>query len=240
MNKKLATIFCLAVSSMPLSVMAANDFDELGQLAQDEFRSLSEDLAAATSYKSVSPGEPLGLLGFDIGLELTATKLDKELFEEASGDDWDLSYLPLPKVHAHKGLPFNLDVGAFYAGVPDSDIKLFGGELRYSLLEGSIISPALSFRLTYSKLEGVDELELENTGLEMAISKGFTIFTPYAGIGRIHTSSKAVGEPLLDEESFDSTQLFAGLNVNLGMNLGFEADTTGGVASYSVKAGIRF
>jgi hypothetical protein len=71
------------------------------------------------------------------------------------------------------------------------------------------------------------------------VSKGFAMITPYAGIGRIHTESEAVDIPL-DKESFDSTKLFAGFNLNLGINLGFEADTTGGIASYSLKTGLRF
>ncbi|HBR96035.1 MAG TPA: hypothetical protein DD979_01490 [Gammaproteobacteria bacterium] len=240
MIKHTVRLACLSLALAPLPLLADNDFDNLRDLAQDDFRTLSEDLAAATSYKAVSPAEPLGLLGFDIGLELTATKLDKDIFEDASAGDWDLGYLPLPKVHAHKGLPFNVDVGAFYAGAPGTDISLIGGEIRYSLLEGSIISPALAFRLTYSRLEGVDELELENTGIEVSISKGFAMLTPYAGVGSIRTTSEAVDVDELDEETFSSTKLFAGLNVNLGMNLGFEADVTGGVPSYSLKASLRF
>ena len=240
MNKYLAGLCCLAMSTAPVSLVAANDFDDLIELGQSEFRTLSEDLAAATSYKSVSPGEPLGILGFDIALELTATDLNKSVFEKASGDDWDINFLPLPKVHAHKGLPFNFDVGAFYAGAPDTDIRLIGGELRYSMLEGTFISPALSIRLTHSRLEGVDELDLQNTGLEVSLSKGFAMLTPYGGLGFIHTTSEATEVDELDEESFDSTKYFVGLNVNLGMNLGFEVDSTGGVLTYSAKAGIRF
>ncbi|MCB1757968.1 MAG: hypothetical protein KDJ38_20795 [Gammaproteobacteria bacterium] len=240
MKKQLVPVICIASLGLSSTGFAANSFDELRQLAQDDFRTLSEDLGAATSYKATSPGEPLGLLGFDVGVEITATKLDKSVFEDATGDDWDYGYLPLPKLHVHKGLPFNIDVGGFYSGAPDTDIKLWGGEIRYSILEGTFISPALSLRLTYSKLEGVDELELSNQGVELSISKGFAMITPYAGIGSIETESDAVKEPNLDKEKFTSTKLFAGFNLNLGVNFGVEVDKTGDVGSLSVKTGFRF
>ena len=235
MYKSLSQLICLLllVSSMP--AFSANNLDNLKALQQKQFRTLSEDLAAATSYKAVSPAEPLGLLGFDLGLEVTATKLDKDIFELASGDDWDLSYLPLPKLHLHKGLPFNLDVGGFYAGAPNTDIKLWGGEIRYAILAGNV-----ALRLTYSRLEGVDELDLSNTGVELSISKGFAIITPYVGAGMIRTESDAVDAPDIKKESFDSSKLFAGFNLNLGINLGVEADITGDVTSYSLKTGFRF
>ncbi len=240
MNKQLASLMLLTLSVVAPASMAANDLDEIGNLVQKDFRKLSKILGAATSYKAVSPAEPLGVTGFDLALELTATELDKGLFEDASDGDWDLSYLPMPKIHLHKGLPFNLDVGAFYSGAPETDIKLWGAELRYSVLEGTVISPALALRLTYSRLEGVDELELDNKGIELSISKGFVMITPYAGIGRIRTESEAVDEPRLDDESVDATKLFAGFNLNLGINLGFEIDVIGDEPSYSVKTGFRF
>jgi len=39
---------------------------------------------------------------------------------------------------------------------------------------------------------------------------------------------------------FSVTKVYAALNVNLGINFAVEADSTGGVISYGVKAGLRF
>lgn len=241
MKKRLLLTPVLAGASvLAQPAMAGTEFDELQNLAQGQFRELAEQLGSATSYKAVAPAEPLGLLGFDIALEVTATKLDEELFEEAAGSDWDLAFLPLPKVHAHKGLPFNFDVGAFYSAAPDTDIRLMGAELRYAILEGGVAMPALAIRAAYSTLQGLDELDLTNKSIELTVSKGFAMLTPYAGIGQVRTNADAVNEPNLQEEEVDQTKLFAGLNINLGINLGLEADVTGDQATYSVKTGFRF
>ena len=238
--KNLAGITALVALGLPLSAGADNNFNQLAVLNQAQFATLAENLAAATSYKALEPAEPLGMLGFDIGLEISGTEIDTEIFDLASQGGWDLSTLPVPKLHVHKGLPLNFDVGAFYTGVPSSDIRIWGGELRYSLISGGIATPALAIRATYSKMEGVDELDTSNTGVELTVSKGFAMLTPYAGVGRIYSKSEAVGVATLKTEEPELSKVFAGLNINLGVNLVLEVDKTGDYTTYSAKAGIRF
>src|SRR3569833_3411953 len=109
------------------STAAADDLDRLQNLAQSQFRALSEDLGAALSYKPVSPAEPLGLIGFDVGLEVTATDIQADQAWGQASSGGDVSTLVVPKLHVIKGLPLGFDVGAFYSAVPDSNINLWGG-----------------------------------------------------------------------------------------------------------------
>lgn len=229
-----------------LAPLAHADDIDLTQLlgVQDDFRLLSEDLGAALSYKPIAPGEPLGLLGIDIGVELTVTDLQGgNVYERATGSDDNTDYLLVPKLHVHKGLPWRINVDAFYSTVPDSNIELFGGALGFSILEGGVTMPALTVRATATKLSGVDGLNLDTQGVELTISKGFALLTPYAGIGRVHVTSEPTGIAALGlrKESFDLDKIYAGLNINLGLiNLAFEADQTGDAASYGAKFGFRF
>lgn len=246
--------FCLWVRhrSIPVALLllrfafvslpaAADDIDQIDQLIQAEFRLLSEDVAAAASYKAVIPAEPLGIAGFDIGFEATATRLaNKEAWDRASSGSAP-STVYVPKIHVHKGLPFGLDLGAFYASVPDSNINLWGAELRYAILEGGAASPALGLRATYSELTGVDQLDFNTTGLELTISKGFAFFTPYAGIGRLWVESTPVGVSNVQAEDFGLSKYYVGGNFNFAVvNLAIEADRTGEASSYSAKLGWRF
>ncbi len=144
---------------LPISAMGS-DIDSVGDLAQTGFKDLTSDLGAALSYKAIKPAEPLGSLGFDIGFEVTSTSLESDAFETATGGNATSSQLLVPKLHLHKGLPFGFDVGAFYTSVPSSNIGLVGGELSYALFEGGVVSPAVSVRGTFSRLTGVDELDL--------------------------------------------------------------------------------
>ena len=235
------TLFAAVLCTSPM-LYAASDLDNLKNISQDQFRGIAEDLGAALSYKALAPAEPLGTTGFDIGVEVTATKLQStQAWKDATGDSMD--YLPVPKVHVHKGLPFNIDLGAFFAMVPGTDMKLYGGEVRYSYLSGNAAMPALAVRGTYTRLGGIDELDFHSTSLEATLSKGFLMFTPYAGVGQVWSvSTPHVEAPFsLNEESISQTRFFAGVNVNLGItNFAIEADKTGDAASYGAKVGFRF
>ena len=141
----------------------------------------------------------------------------------------------------HKGLPLGFDVGASYATAPDTNINVWGAEVRYALVAGGVATPAVGLRGTYSKLSGVDQLDLNTKGIELTISKGFAFFTPYAGIGHIWTTSDPVGVSGLQEEKISDNKRYVGANLNFGVgNFAVEADKTGNVTSYSVKFGFRF
>lgn len=231
-----ATLALLATSQLGF----AADIDSIQNLAQDEFKSFSKNLSSALSYKAIAPAEPLGLTGFDVGIEVTSTDItNSTIFDKAmSGNSFD-SFI-LPKIHAHKGLPFGIDIGASYTKVPGSNISVTGAELRYAVIEGGVAMPAVAVRGTYSALSGVDQLDFKTKGLEASISKGFLMFTPYAGVGQIWADSKAkVGT--LSKESFQQSKMFVGVNVNFGlMNIAVEGDKTGDATSYSAKVGLRF
>lgn len=228
----------LFAPGVTLAASAEIDMTNL-QNQQALFEDMVDDLGSALSYKSLIPAEPLGILGFDIGLEVGATKLSGNGFDAAVGGDAPGTLL-VPKVHLHKGLPFAIDVGAFLSSVPSSNIRLTGAELRYAFIEGNTILPAIAVRGTYSALSGVNHLDLKSTGLELTISKGFVMLTPYAGLGKVKVKGSSDVGGL---SSVDSTlsKSYIGLNVNLGlMNLAAETDKTGDNTTTSVKFGFRF
>ncbi len=238
--KKLLPLFC-ALAFISQSSFAA-EISALQALAQAEFKVLSEDLGSAFSYKPVTPAEPLGITGFDIGLVVTGTDMEKssQAWSTATGGD-TISTLIIPKLHVAKGLPLNLDIAAFYSKIPTTNISLFGAELRYAILEGGITMPAVAIRGAMTKLSGVTQLALDTKSLDISISKGFAMFTPYAGLGQVWVNSTPNVGAVLTEESFTQRKLFAGGNLNLGLiNMALEADKTGEAKSYSVKLGFRF
>lgn len=238
MKKSLALLAVLGCFSQ--SSMAATTFN-LATLAQPSFRALSEDFGAALSYKPITPAAPLGITGFDIGVEVSATNISKSAaaWKTATGSDAP-GTLPIPKLHIAKGLPFNIDVAAFYTTVPTTNITAFGGELRYAILEGGLAMPAVAVRGAMTKLNGIDQLTLNTKSLDVSISKGFAMFSPYAGAGMVwvDSSTSVAG---LQAESFTQPKWFVGANLNLGLtNLAAEVDQTGGVQTVSAKVGFRW
>lgn len=240
MKKILPLICTLAFVVQPA---AAADIANLGAVAQGNFKILSEDLGSALSYKPVTPAEPLGITGFDVGIVITATDVSRStaILNTATSSTDSIETLIVPKLHVAKGLPLDIDVAAFISKVPTTNITLFGGELRYSPLAGSTTMPAVAIRGAFTKLTGVDQLSFDTKSLDVSISKGFTMFTPYAGVGRVWVTSTPNGVPLLIEESFSQTKIFIGGNLNFGlMNIALEGDKTGDANSASLKIGLRF
>ena len=238
MSRRLFAIGLAGLATAP--VLAAENIDQINLLTQAEFRALSQDLGAAISYKAVVPSETLGLTGFDIGAEVTATKLQNQAAWDRASSGTAPHTVYVPKLHVHKGLPAGFDIGAFYSTVPSSNINLWGAELRYALIQGGPATPAVGLRGTYSRLSGVEQLDFTTRGVELGISKGFAFVTPYAGIGRVWIESEPrVGT--LQAEDFSEDKYYAGLNFNFLLgNLALEGDRTGDATSYSVKFGFRF
>lgn len=234
-------VLVLAIACLSFAPKAhAQSFDSLEALSQSNFQVLVENLGAATQYRGITPTEPLGIIGFDIGLSLSATSIDDTVLDLANDGDFDASQILLPRLHVHKGLPFGIDVGAFIAAAPDTDISLLGAEIRKALFEGTAVTPAVGIRAGFSTLQGLDDLSLQSASLDISISKGVLFLTPYAGVGVVATQAEAGAQFNLEEESVTQEKFYVGLNVNLGFNFTFEADRTGEYTTISAKAGIRF
>ena len=240
--KKLLPLF-ISLACISQNGLAASNITTLNGLTQPEFHILSEDMGSALSYKPVTPAEPLGVTGIDLGLVVTSTdvKRSAQSWSVATNNGEALNTLYIPKLHISKGLPFNLDIGAFYSSIPSTNIKLYGAELRYAILEGGISMPAVAIRGSYTKLNGVSQLAFNTKGLDVSISKGFAMFTPYAGIGRVCVNSTPDASTGRSAEKFNQSKVFAGVNMNFGLtNFALEADKTGAAKSYSAKLGFRF
>lgn len=211
-------------------------------LAQDEFKSFSKEAGFALSYFPLAPAEPLGILGFDVGVEVTAVKIKEgESYWKNQGSFPTL--LPIPKLHAQKGLPFGIDIGAIYSKVQDSNIQMVGGEVKWAILKGTVATPAVAVRGSYTKLLGVDSLDLQTIGYDASISKGVLMFTPYAGIGQVAIKSEPrnlVSGSLLTSETVTETKYFLGVKTRmLLLTVTAEADFAE-VPAYSLRVGMGF
>lgn len=249
MRRQLFAALCLGL--LFAGNAAARDISFGTGLAQGEFKDLSKEAGAAIAYRNMAPAAPLGITGFDAGVEVSAIDI------KSNSAYWDSafkgnapSFLYIPKIRVRKGLPFGIDVGAMYSYVPDSNIKIYGAELSKAILEGSVATPALGVRATYTKLAGVNDLSLQTVGVDASISKGFLIFTPYAGVGGIWIDSKAKGNlanpsipnfTLLKEEKIWQPRGFAGVKISPLPLIGITAEAEYSTRPiYSLKAAVNF
>ncbi|MGH8442979.1 MAG: hypothetical protein ACRETF_08780 [Nevskiaceae bacterium] len=236
-NRMLAVLLiCAAPAAM------AKDVDiqciALPGQCQDAFDAVAEDLVSAVDYKAVGPAEATGVTGFGIGLVATYVPVDEE-WGTLTGSDFNA--VGLVGLQVTKGLPFDIDLGAFYATAPGSNVDVIGGELRYAFLPGSVAMPALALRVSHVVVSGIDDFDLDSTSADLSVSKGFGPFTPYGGFG--YTRGTADPNPAsgLNEAEVKDTKIFLGARLSLGL-VEFTPEFTqiGDVTSYSLRMGFSF
>lgn len=240
----------LLAAAMTLAALpaVAEDISIQSSITKNGFRNLSKEIGAAIGYRNMAPPAPLGISGFDVGGELEAISIDSnsDYWKSAFADGSAPSYLMIPKLRARKGLPLGIDIGAMYAYVPESNVKLFGVEVSKAILEGTMATPAVGVRATYTRLTGVNDLELQTFGLDASISKGFPFLTPYAGAGAMLVNSSAKGSlkaavPALSNETIAVPRVFGGLVFSPVPLLAFTGEVEYAVQPiYSFKAAICF
>jgi hypothetical protein len=234
-----AAVFCAAAFVSP--VHAASNNIDIGLIPdQPTFDAFVDEVAAISAYNPLSPAEPLGIPGFEIGIAVSSYSIDTEIWDSAVIDGAAPSQVPVPRLLARVGLPFGIDVGASYAAVPDSNIKNLGGEVRWAFLEGSTATPAMALIGHASQLSGVTDFDLSTYGVDLGISKGFAMFTPYAAVGEVwYKGTQSAGLGFEDRNTSD-TRYYAGVQFGLLVfNLVAQVDFAP-VTAYSLRFNVGF
>jgi len=108
--------------------------------------------------------------------------------------------------------------------------------VRYALLPGSTISPAVALRLAYVTTTGIDDFDLDSTSFDVSVSKGFGPITPFGGIGYVKGSAALPAVALrvshvvvsgIDDFDLDSTAF------DLSVSKGFGPFTPYGGVGYT-------
>ena len=207
---------------------------------QPYFHNLSKEIGLAISYVPMEPAAPMVILGFDVGVEASAVSIhNNDPYWANVTNNSAPSTLVIPKLHVNKGLPAGIDIGLIYASVPNSNISLIGGDIKFAILEGSVATPAVALRGSYTKLNGVSDLNLNTAGIDLSISKGFGPVTPYAGVEEVFIQSSATNSALgLSSESINSFKGFVGAKLSLMIvNLVGQVDM-GELPMYSLRLNV--
>lgn len=230
------------------AVSQAEDIDLSGTLVQDDFNKAVRDLGTAFSYIPADPAESHGIVGFNVGVTASAVQLpDGQTYMDNAFANQDApGTLFLPKVQLEKGLPF-VEVGGFVAGDPDGNARLYGAEVKYPILEGSAVNPAISVRGHGTQLSGVDDLDLRTYGGDISISKGFDVplilgVTPFAGYSRFKIKGQEqISSISLDEHTTTESRIFAGTRFTLTLfNIVAEVDVADEVEIYTARLNFGF
>lgn len=235
----------LLLSFVAVPAQADTDFSiRCNADCQPAFENVIEDVAAALNYKALGPAEATGITGFGIGafVNYTPTRNDAD-WRRLTGTDVD--FVGMAGVIATKGLPFGVDVGVFYTAVPDTSVKAYGAELRYAILEGGIASPALALRGALARTSGIRDFDYDAFSVDLSLSKGFTILTPYLGAGYVWAEADPSGDAAtlagLSRVKVDEQRFFVGMRLSLLLlELTPEYERTGNNSAYNLRFGFSF
>jgi opacity protein-like surface antigen len=230
-----------AAAALLAPAVQAADLNTLQNLNQAQFRLLAEDIGSLATYKPLIPAEATGITGFDLGGAAGVSQIkNKGEFQIATNNEDPPGTLNHVSFRANKGLPFDFDIGGSATTVLDTNVQVYGADVRWAAVLGGALIPAVSLRLAFSTISGVDQLDLDTVSYDISLSKGFAFMTPYVGLGLVQVKATPINVGL-QAEKFNLTRLFAGTNVALGlMNFIVEVDKTGDAAHLGMKVGIRF
>jgi hypothetical protein len=216
---------------------------------QDSFSTFSDDVSQALPFAAAATGltwsdaKVMGFPRFGVGISLSAVTLPIEAFEDVAtslgfalpSELGDIG-VPLPgyAIDARMGIPFlPIDVGAklgyMTPGMGDAlesatgasaEYLIAGMEVRYPILKGNLLMPAVSIGAGYTYLNGSvamsasgldtsyvfggETLTATNPDIQFAwkthaldfnaqVSKGLLFLTPYLGAGYSYGWSQAGG-----------------------------------------------
>lgn len=248
-----STIFCcgLIVLTQAISVITTEQSGIAAtvcppatcSLLQPQFHDLTEEAGLAISYLPAAPAAPLGFLHFEVGAEVSVSAINSNAtyWQAVFAPNSAPGYLPVPKLRVRVGLPFGIDIGGSYGYVPELNIKIAGGEVKWAAFKGGTLMPAVAIRGTYSTLMGVSDLGLQTYGADLSISKGFAIFTPYLGVGEVWIKSTTSGSlAILNDENITKTRGFVGLQIGIPL-VSFVAEAAfSTINTYTARLSVGF
>jgi hypothetical protein len=210
---------------------------------QSAFEGVVEDMSAALNYKALGPAEASGVTGVAVyGFGSYVPVKNDADWKTLTGTD--VKQIGMAGVTVRKGLPYSLDLGAFYGGIPGASAGLYGAEVRYAPLAGGFAAPALAVRMHYSRTTGIEDLDYRAWGGDVTLSKGFALLTPYVGLGVTRASADPKNVPAtanLHHTEHDGFRAYGGCRVGLGFfDLTPEYERNGSNDAFNLAMGFSF
>jgi len=186
--------------------LSAGDFDDLAGVVAD-----------AVAFPLMTSAASSGVTGFEVLAAAGGPRVDRNASwwrYAVSGSTYG-GIWPGARLIVRKGLPWRLDVGGQVGEIAGA--HFLGGDARLALLEGGALSPAAALRVSYSRLQNAP-MALDAKEVQLVLSKGFPIVTPYAAVGvrRVDADVTFGQAPVIHYSSRqNATTLAAGVQVRL-------------------------
>ncbi|MBP7654808.1 hypothetical protein KA977_15420 [Candidatus Dependentiae bacterium] len=214
---------------------------------QDEFSGFIKEFGAMTTYHPDLPAESLGLFGWDLNANFKVVNIDenKGYWKNAvniGGINIPSKYIIIPQLSVTKGFFGNTELSVCYLPIPGSDISAVSGAVKWSFIEGSSVSPAISVRAAYTTLAKTTNFKMDDFNCSISVSKGFAVLTPYVFAGLNHTRISEIEVPnvYIPDKNETMFNYGAGMKINIGVFSikGYAAFSE--IPVYSISSSIGF
>jgi hypothetical protein len=246
-----------ALSAPEARALTVFDLGDLSLLTQTTVDSVVKTIAVGADHRDYQSASSLGAFpGLDLGVDVTLINLPTEFTDAitlATGQAPGLTFIPLPRLNVHKGLPGGVDLGFTWLGLTadGKSNSILGFSAQWSFFKSSISAPTLAVRGSYSKAT-LPALFTNTTTLkfDLVASKNMGIIDPYFGAGFISGSGSldltsgfgSLPISVTAESKITTGHFFVGLPIKLFfIKITPEYDYSfAGVSTYGLKAGFKF
>lgn len=211
----------LTLAQALLPIAGAEAWDLRGDAPREDFEAFHRRFSSDVYFYPRHGARPLGWTGFEVWVD---TSVDPGFGDQgfaATVIDGDLpaDTLGFARVGARKGLPRGFDLGLAYGRAVGGDVELISGELGWALIRGGALKPALGLRATATRTLDAGVYDLDQIGVELLFSKGFTVLSVFGGGGVVRSESTLDRGPFGGPERFteETTRgvVFAGVSLKL-------------------------
>jgi hypothetical protein len=223
MKPVLRGLWAMGIGMVVMGTWSAGAWEVRDTASIGAFEAFHDSFAPAAFHFPRHGAGPLGWVGFNLYADVAAVDgfgdedfADDDLPGSAIRGSLPGDFLSIARVGARKGLPGGIDLGVAYGEVLDADFDLLSADVKWSIIDGGLLKPALALRISGTRSEGSDHYDFTQIGADLTFSKGFANLVPYIGIGvaRSESSLDRPGGDTLDVETTDQV-LFAGVTINL-------------------------
>ena len=220
------------------------DFD-FSKVTQQKFRTFSRVVGQGIFATPVQPARAGSIISFDAGVAATFVQVDTNASywqHAVTKDITNSGYIAVPRFVVSKGFSVATLSGT-YAKINSTGATIWGGAIDFPIIRGTLATPELALRGSYSTLSGVDVLKEKTYGVEAFLSKGFGPLMPYVAYGRMRTNATGtITTPtaITLHDTSDMNRVTVGLRLSLFVPKIIVEATQAEVRSYAAKVSIGF
>lgn len=220
-------------------------------LTQSEWNTFAKDVGSLLYFRPTGGAKPLGKGVFDVALELGLTAPLKDYngswnntFSHPTADHWLTGAnhrLELPVLVVRGGVTDSIDAGVVFAQNVEANYGWAGVDAKYPFYHNPDERLYVATRISAVALTGVADFDYYQGAVDLLVSKGLWLFTPYVGIaGIFSTANEETDKVDLNRVNSVTAEAVVGTQFNWKyLSVAAEADFAR-INIYMIKIGAMF